>query len=196
MTTTTTVYSPTTTLPSVKTGMLVIALKDEQHNIPGGTTILNLTLRIDGITAHYVETTEGYNETGNETGKWITVSTEPKTLDLLQYTDVLAIVGEKELDAGKYTQLRLNITEANITIKNSFFYIYTSKTYQMEIPSEELKLINQFTVDSARTTVLTLDFDVENSVTHTADGYLLKPVVKMTEEKMEHEKRPSNSTIV
>jgi len=200
-TTTTTTTLPitlptTTTLPLQQTGELVIALKDEEHKIAGGTTVLNLSLTVSDVMVHLVQQ-EG-NES-NETGKWIKISDQPKTLDLLRYTDVIAIIAEKELDAGKYTQIRLNITDANITIKNVYFKIYTSKTYPMIIPSNELKLVHPFTITAGKATVLTLDFDVEQSISLGVEGekrYILRPVVKILEESLARGERPENSEII
>lgn len=212
-TTTTTTVVTTTTLPATTTttitlqpakGTLIIALKDVVHKIPGGTVIHSLNLTISNISIHRAGQTEEENETANETtdeaanetGQWFSVFSGRKSLDLLKYTDVHAIVGEAELDEGKYTQIRLSIPEANITITNAYLYIYRNKTYPMIIPSKELKLVNPFTIEAGKTSVLTLDFDVEQSVTRTADGYMLKPVVKILEETLEAGERPANAVVV
>lgn len=186
---TTTTTSTTTTLPilQAETGRLVIAVKDEQHRLPGGTTVLNISMKIGNITAHRV--------VGNES-EWKVVSADFKNIELLDYTDIIAIIGDGILEPGKYTQVRMYIAEANITIKNTFFYIYTAKTYPLVIPSGELKTAHQFSIDQNKTTVITIDFDVENSVTHTADGYLLRPVVKVSEESIGYDELPSNSKVI
>lgn len=181
--TTTTVTTTTTIQPKIITGRIIIAVKD--YKLPGGTTILNISMKIGNITVHYV----------NES-RWIVVSSDMKTIQLLNYTNITAIIGQSEMETGKYTQIRLYITEANITIKNTLLKIYTGKTYPMVVPSKELKVVHQFNIEGNKTTVLTLDFDVENSVTHTADGYMLRPVVKVYEQRLEYGRVPENAKII
>jgi len=213
---TTTIPTTTTTVPvALEKGKLVIALKDSpigpttfavydditgEYKLAGGAVVRGLNLNVSGIMVHRViqgggnETNET-NET-DETGGWVSVSEGEKSLDLMKYTDIIAIVGEGILDAGKYTQVRLNISNASIVITNTYAGIWGNKTYPMYVPSHELKLAHQFTIEQDKTVVLTLDFDVENSVSHTADGYTLKPVVKVIEETLGANARPANSESV
>lgn len=189
-TTTTTIPATTTTTiqpPKIEVGKLIVTVKDEQHKLPGGTTVLNISMKIGNITAHYV--------LGNES-KWVVVSSGFRTIQLLDYTDITAIIGQSDLEAGKYTQIRIYVAEANITIRNAFFNIYTSKTYPMVVPSHELKAVHEFSVDANKTTALTVDFDVENSVVHTADGYILKPVVKISNQTIAYGELPKNSKVI
>jgi len=167
-------------------GTLIVALKDVQHKLPTIGTVTALDLTISSIKVHKA------NES-NES--WITVFEGSKEIDLLLYTDVIAIVGEEELEVGKYTQIRLEIENASINITNPLIGIYKNKTYPMSIPSKELKLIHPFTVEENKTLVLTLDFDVEKSIIR-APEYMLKPVIKILEESLEEEERPENSVIV
>jgi hypothetical protein len=184
--TTTTTIATTTTLPPVQTGRIAVAVKDEQHKLPGGTEVHGIKLKIGNITVHAA---------GNESD-WITVSNEIKELQLLDYTDMIAIIGQSVLDVGKYTQIRMYIVEGNITITNDFLYIYSPRDYPLKVPSKELKTAHEFSIAAGRTTVLTVDFDVENSVTKTADGYMLKPVVKVTDQQVGYSELPTNSTVV
>jgi hypothetical protein len=190
-TTTTTVQTTTTTLQvSIETGRLLVAVKDVQYGLPGGNIVLNVSMKIGNITAHYVP------EDGSNESEWVQVSNDVKIVELLDYTDTIAIIGENELDPGKYTQIRMYVTEANVTIKNTLFGIYTGKVYQMIIPSNELKTSRQFSIDADRTTVVTIDFDVPNSITRTADGYLFKPVVTLSDQTIGYNEQPSNSEII
>jgi len=190
--TTTATTTSTTTLPGprISTGKLAVAVKDEQHSLPGGTTVLGMQIKIGNITVHYLG-----NETGNRS-EWVVVSSAVKQLNLLDYTDTLAVIGQSEMEAGKYTQIRMYIESANITIRNTYFKIYSGKTYEMIIPSSELKTAHPFYVNESKTTVLTVDFDIENSVTHADIGYLLKPAVKITGQTMDYGKLPANSEVI
>jgi hypothetical protein len=188
-TTTTTVQTTTTTLTSpIETGRLLVAVKDVQYGLPGGNIVLNVSIKIGNITAHRVS--------GDNESEWIQVSSDIKMLQLLDYTDTIAIIGDGVLDSGKYTQIRMYVAEANVTIKNTLFGIYKGKVYQMMVPSNELKTVYQFSIDADKTTVVTVDFDIATSITRTADGYLFKPVVTLSNETIGYSEQPSNSEVI
>lgn len=171
--------------PAPSAGTLIVLVKDKPYKLPGLGTVTALNLTIKTVEVH---------SAGNETG-WIEIFNGTKSFDLLEYTDVRAIIGEKVLDVGKYTQIRLGMVDGRIKIYNIDMSVY-NKTYILLVPSKELKLNHPFTVEENKTLVLVLDFDVEKSVTRTADGYTLKPVINILEEKMEKGQRPANSKIV
>jgi hypothetical protein len=179
----------TTTAPLPAKGSLIVAVKDASHKLSRIGTVYALNLTINSIEAHFVGTSE------NATGQWIVLFSGEKTFDLLQYTDVRAIVGEQELSPGKYTQIRLNLSDSTIKIYNSDMYIY-NKTYPLKVPSKELKLVRNFNIEQNKTTVLTLDFDIEQSLEKTDQGYILKPTINVLEESLTKGQRPTNSTKV
>lgn len=191
-TTTTPSPTPTVTTPSptptpttppapvIATGDLIIAVKDVKQKVAGLGYCNALTLTVDSLEIH---------KTG---GAWITISNDTKTFDLIKYTDIVGIIGEKTLDEGKYTQIRMNIVNATVKIYNAAGGVY-NKTYPMVIPSNELKVVHPFNMTADKTLALTIDFDVPNTVSRTAEGYTLKPVVTVTEETLEKGEKPTNS---
>ena len=103
---------------------------------------------------------------------WITIVGGPITANLLDFNNgETLLLGTESLPAGKYTQIRLHILDANIVIGGV--------THPMTIPSEELKLGPQFTIEDGITYELVLDFDVEKSVVVSGPkdnlSYKLKP---------------------
>lgn len=168
--------------PAPSTGTVIVLVKDVPHKLPGLGTVTALNLTIKTVEVH---------STANETG-WITVFNGTKSFDLLEYTDVRAIIGEKELASGKYTQIRLGMIDGSIKIYNIDMNVF-NKTYTLLVPSKELKLNHPFTIEENKTLALVLDFDVEGSVTRTADGYTLKQVIGILEEKLEKGQKPINS---
>jgi len=197
VTTTTTTSVATTTVPS--TEKLIIAAKDAKQKLGGFGYATALDITVKSIQVHAAgDDTEDSNITS---AGWITVFEGTKTFDLIEYTDVLAIIGEKELDVGKYTQVRLYISDATIKIHDSLNSIY-NKTYPMNIPSNVLKLTHPFTIEANQTTVLTLDFDVPSSVPLKESivgigiTYRLSPVVKVTDSKIDRGTWPDKSTII
>lgn len=103
-------------------GELVIAVKDVMYKLTGGYTVTGLNLTIKSIQIHKTEindTDENITATG-----WITIFNGTKTFDLVEYSeDVIALLGERELEPGKYTQIRLYIAEADVKLYNTIVYV-------------------------------------------------------------------------
>jgi hypothetical protein len=186
----TTTTTTTPVLPPITTGNLIIAVKDVPQKVPRLGTVTALELNITKIEVHEA----GENET-NETTGWTTVFEGAKILDLIQFTDVIAIVGQKELDAGKYTQIRLILSDSSVKIYSLSLNIY-NRTYPLKVPSKELKLVHSFEIQVNKTLALTLDFDIEKSLDRTSEGYTLKPTVKILEQTLDKGKKPENSKII
>ena len=114
----------------------------------------------------------------SETG-WYTIVNESQDFDLIALQNVTDILGEKELSIGKYTQIRLNVDQAEITINNSG----EIEVYDMQIPSKTVKLVKAFWINENETTELTLDFDVYESVHQTGNNkFIMRPTIKIIEE--------------
>lgn len=142
-------------------GELVIAARDVQHKLAGGYIVTGLNLTIKSIQVHKT----GTNDTDENitASGWITIFNGTKTFDLVEYSgDVIALLGEKELEPGKYTQIRLYIAEADVKIYSIIVSVF-NKSYEAKVPSKVLKLIHPFTIEENKTLVLTLDFDVVKS---------------------------------
>jgi len=172
-------------------GELIVAVKDVPQKLQQIGTIYSLYLTVNSVEAHFV----GQNETGNSTGEWVVLFSGNKTFDLLQYSNISAIVGDEQLATGKYTQIRLNLSDSSIKIYNLYMSIF-NKTYPLRVPSKELKLIHNFYIEQNKTVVLTLDFDVGQSVGKEGLNYILRPTVKILEEGLPKGQKPVNSTEV
>lgn len=196
-------------VPITFKGELVIAAKDVINKLTGGYSVTGLNLTVKSIQVHQ----SGTNDTDENitAAGWITVFNGTKTFDLVEYSeDVIALLGEKELDPGKYTQIRLYISEVDVKLYNFDMAIW-NKTYDAKVPSKVLKLIHPFTIEENKTLVLTLDFDVFKSFCKgilcrrsggPSDWWVFKPVLKtdvgplhdgILEEILERGKRPENS---
>jgi len=173
-----------TTTPIAPKSILIIAVKDLPKQSKFGT-ITSLSLTFSEVSVHKASAGETINTTqeevdaieSNETGDtgWITVVDEIQTVDLLQFTDVDQVLGQKTLDSGKYTQIRLKIDSGTVTIDG--------ETYDVKIPSKVLKLNRGFELEPNIELKLTLDFNVEKSlVGNGKDKYILKPVIAVISE--------------
>jgi Domain of unknown function (DUF4382) len=83
-------------------------------------------------------------------------------------------MAERHLDPGKYTKIRL-ITSSGQVVTGGI-------SYDMEIPSTEIKIAAQFDVLTDQTTKIILDFDADASIeVHPMGGgsntYILRPVI-------------------
>jgi hypothetical protein len=79
------------------------------------------------------------------------------------------------LNAGWYTQIRLYVEQALVTIDGV--------QYDLEISPNHVKLIKPWRIIDGETLVLTLDFDVQKSIHETGSGkYIMKPTIKVIQE--------------
>lgn len=112
---------------------------------------------------------------------WYLVVNESQEFDLIELKEknITEILGENSLSVGKYTQIRLSIEKANITIINA---TGNPEIHEMMIPSSSIKLIKPFWIRENETTELTLDFDVNESVHQTGKNkFIMRPTIKIIE---------------
>ena len=184
---------------SVQQGTVIIAVKDKSQRVDVVGTLNELLITVTKAEVHFV----GESDDVNATGEWRAVfegseSKESKRFDLLTLTDLVGVIGQQDLPPGKYTQVRLyvedvvfNVTNILLTIKNKRYQ--ASVVNSSDVPSGILHFVHPFNVTAGKTTVITVDFDIAHSATRTAGGYILKPVVKITDEILERGERPANS---
>ncbi|MFZ3385462.1 MAG: DUF4382 domain-containing protein [Candidatus Methanoperedens sp.] len=152
-----------------ETGTLVMKITDAPANL----SIEKALVSISDVEVHLAGTNEDANAT-NESG-WFTVVKEEKTFDLIKIKDVKELLGNSELNAGKYTQIRLNINKALVTINGT--------EHTLAIPSKTIKLIKPFDIVKNQTTTLTLDFDAQESIKSAGkDKYVMNPTIKVIQE--------------
>ncbi|MEW5799228.1 MAG: DUF4382 domain-containing protein [Bacteroidota bacterium] len=104
---------------------------------------------------------------------WITLNSEAKTYNLLSLVNgVEAVLGEADLAAGTYTQMRLVLGDS--------CYVYAgSVRIALKVPSSEIKLNINAAIRANITYKLVLDFDATRSLVTTGTGLILKPVIKV-----------------
>jgi len=153
------------------------------HNYSvNGTYKVNLTVKdndsISRIDWYITYAIIGDVDDDNSTAGWYTIVNESQPFDLLALQNVTDLLGEENLSAGKYTQIRLIVEEAILTINVSG----EKEVHSAKVPSNKIKLIKPFWIYDNETTVLTLDFDVYKSF-HKAgkDKYIMKPTIKVIE---------------
>ncbi len=152
-----------------ETGTLVMQMTDA----PADLNIEKALVTISNVEVHLAGANEDVNAT-NETG-WFTVVKEERTFDLVKIKDVKELIGKSDLKAGKYTQIRLNVNKALVTIDGT--------EYDLTIPSKTIKLVKPFNIVENQTTTLTLDFDAKESIKSAGkDKYVMNPTIKVIQE--------------
>lgn len=119
---------------------------------------------------------EDDGENGDD-GEWIIISDEPQKVDLLQLTNgITEFLGETELEAGTYSQMRLILGNENEITVDGMTRALTTPSGQQS----GLKLNINAEVESNAVYTLLLDFDASRSIVKAGNSgkYLLKPVIK------------------
>lgn len=137
------------------------------------------------------------DSSSNGNSGWTTVATPEQTYNLLKLVNGLtAVLGDRELKAGMYRQIRLIIgrhpeSENNILGVPHPFANYvilndgSDTIEELKVPSgfqTGAKLVHNFRVLENSVVELVLDFDACRSVVETGNSkYLLKPTIKVIE---------------
>ncbi len=113
-------------------------------------------------------------------GEWVTVrDDEPVTVNLLEWNNGNAfLLGDAELPAGHYTQIRLKILNASVTMDGM--------TYPVPVPSgaqSGLKILVNFDIEPGSTYELVLDFDAHRSIVMRGRfpnplRFIFKPIIR------------------
>jgi hypothetical protein len=148
------------------TGNLVLQITDRP-----ALNIEKAEVTISQVQVH--KAVAGDNES-NASAEWITVVEGPQKYDLVAIKDVKAYLGGAVLSAGRYTQIKLNVDSALVTIDG--------EEHDLTIPSKTVKLVRSFLIGEGQTTTLTLDFDAEGSVHEAAGRYIMRPTIKIIQE--------------
>ena len=163
----------------------------------GGTGTLSVALTdssCGSYAAIYVTIDEvEVNQSENGNSGWRTVATPMKTYNLLKLINgVTEVLGDNELAAGVYHQIRLiigKIAESENNINGvphpyaNYVVFDDGSEEPLKIPSgynTGIKLVHNYEVVENSSVELLLDFEACKSVVETGSGkYLLKPTIKV-----------------
>ena len=146
----------------------------------GSTGTLRLVLTDAPLNAQSINVTISRVEVvpAGEGGEPLVLVDTPQTFDLLALAAAETLLGEAQIPAGTYGQIRLIVTLATITTDQG--------TFDITIPSgiqTGIKLVHEFEITPDTILTFILDFDAGESVVQTPPGsnnYLLKPVIRIT----------------
>ena len=112
--------------------------------------------------------------------EWVMVTNDPVTVDLLEWTNGnKLLIGSADVPAGKYSQVRILIDDAEIGVDG--------EVYPLKVPSGAqtgLKFGPEFMVEEGSIYELVFDFDANRSIVVNGPkkepkGYKLKPHIRM-----------------
>lgn len=111
-----------------------------------------------------------------------------RTCDLKRLEEVTDLLGVGQLEAGHYTQLRLEVATGTLHWQNKSVgppcapaIIVLGTNSDVTIPSGTIHLNRQFTIEPGQTTTIELDFDGDASIKQTGNGkYMMQPVIAVT----------------
>jgi hypothetical protein len=124
---------------AVPVGTLEVRVTDAKNEPV--VTAINVTF--DNITVHRA------GGEGDVEGEWIVVAENlDKTVDLLQLSGVGDLLGQDEIQAGHYTQIRVGVVRVEVVIDGVTEEVALEPTGDAVLPSGELKFVRPFEVKS------------------------------------------------
>lgn len=120
---------------------------------------------------------DGDNEEEEEDGNgWYSIMEDSITVNLLDYQNGAVLeLGETELEAGQYNQIRLILGNNNSVVIDGVTHSLTTPSSQQS----GYKLNVNAEIEEDQTYELVIDFDASQSIVVTgAGGYILKPVLR------------------
>jgi len=106
---------------------------------------------------------------------FLTIWSGEKTYDLLKLRNKEEKIVDITLEEGKYTQIRLVVTEGQIVID--------SESHEMKVSSSEVKIPLVFNIMEDGATEIVLDFEAEHSIhvvnAGKSEKYILRPVIRV-----------------
>lgn len=113
-------------------------------------------------------------EVHSEAEGWTTVATDVGTYDLLELKaeGTQRLMGNVSLEEGNYQQIRLDISSVMVTDDDG--------THEARLPSGEMRMNVQMRVNANTTSIVTLDFQADESLHVTGNGqYIMAPVIQV-----------------
>lgn len=155
-------------LPTVQaeTGTIEVRVTDA----PPGYEVTSIIVTVSEVAVHKVGDNGG--------GEWITLGIVEETFNLRELEGLELTLATGEVEAGKYTQLRMTI----FTVEVSYLRAGETEetTVPATVPSGELKFVRPFDLADGGTIALLIDFDADKSVVITGAGEVIfKPVVTL-----------------
>ena len=146
--------------PTRTYGTVYFLIKDAPADM---SSVSSLEVTISEISVHT-----------SDSNKWVTVSSEPKTVDLvsLKDSDLITVLYEKRLEVGNYNQIRFEVSDVKAVVN--------SQKVQVKIPSNIIKINSNIEVINGNGNVILSDFLLNESLHLTGEEKLIfAPVIRL-----------------
>jgi len=164
--------------PQTEKGTLQVFVTDARSR----DEVTGIVITVSEVQVHKTSTEQEQEQeqeqqqTQQGEGEWVSIIIDEgaRTFDLLDIEGIEQYLGQIELEAVKYTQVRLVVESAQVELNNS------GNLQDARVPSGELKIVHPFNVIRDQTSTLVIDFDADKMVNVTGSGEIIvKPVVKL-----------------
>jgi len=157
------------------TGTVEVHVTDPGHS----SNVTSINISISAVEIHKAGSEQEQEQNQSEEqqtgeGGWVSLNVTDSSFDLiaLKEGELEKLLAEGNVTVGHYTQIRMTIEKVEVTLND--------KTENATVPSGELKFVRPFDVVERDSTILTLDFDADQSVTITGAGkVIVRPVVTL-----------------
>jgi hypothetical protein len=151
-----------------RTGTLQVAIVDAP-----ALDVASFDVTISKVQAHVIDPN---NANDNDDSHFVTLTEGAQTINLYPGTvKVEKLLGSARLPAGRYSQVRLFVTGAEVTNK-------AGQTFPVTVPSGAqtgIKVNVGYTISPGDITSVLLDFNIARSLVQQGNGnYRLQPVIK------------------
>lgn len=164
-------------LACVIVGMIVFlgCVQSGNTQTQGGRVVFTITDAAANMgSVSSVEVTIDQISVQSATKGWVTLSTQPRTYDLLELKaeNKNEILVDTNVETGTYNQMRLHISRVVVTD--------SSGTHEAKLPSNDLKIVGSFVVTGNSTSTASFDFIVDESLHVAGNGqYVMAPVIQV-----------------
>ncbi|MBN2099760.1 MAG: DUF4382 domain-containing protein [Dehalococcoidia bacterium] len=158
-------------IPDGSLGMLEVRITDAKNE----PVVSAINVTFDNITVHRAGD-------GDSDGEWMLLAENlNKTVDLLQLSGVGNLLGEDEIRAGHYTQIRVGVAKVEVVIDSVLEEVDLELAGDAKMPSGEIKFVTPFEIEAGETTVIIIDFDIsaDKSVVFAGGKWLFRPTIKL-----------------
>lgn len=150
----------------------------------GSITVSMMDRSVDGITELNITVTEFWAKPqGDGPAFQLDMVETPVTVNLLELTvDNPAIfVNRANIPAGTYNYLEMRVDDSNSSVANAMTNDGRMEPVDIDVPSDRVRLINNFEVQPNDSVRFLFDWDVRKGLTEAVGRgvYILKPVIRV-----------------
>ena len=150
----------------------------------GSISVSLMDRPIDGISELNITVTEFWvKPQGNGPAFQLDMVATPVTVNLLELSvdDPAVFIDRANIPAGTYNWLEMTIDDSNPMLANAVTDDGQMKDVDIDVPSDRVRLINNFDVEPNDSVRLLFDWDVRQGMTEAVgrDVYILKPVIRV-----------------